>query len=102
MTPTFDYSAETFERDDIELVNMFLSQFKDGDGNSYKLETRPDVVERKEKAIEAIAVSENGSRMAIEHTYIQPFEGQMADNVPFLTVFEQFRGFRSRNCESLY
>jgi hypothetical protein len=90
MTPTFDYAAETFERDDIELVKMFLSQFKDEDGN-YKLEARPDVVERNEKAIEAIAVSETGRRLAIEHTYIQPFEGQMADNVPFLTVFEQFR-----------
>jgi hypothetical protein len=91
MTPTFDYTAETFERDDIELVKIFLSQFKDEDGNSYKLGARPDVVERKEKAIEAIAISESGRRLAIEHTYIQPFEGQMADNVPFLTVFEQFR-----------
>jgi hypothetical protein len=91
MTPTFNYTVAAFERDDIELVKMFLSQFKDGDSNSYKLEARPDVVERKEKAIEAIAVSENGRRLAIEHTYIQPFEGQMADNIPFLTVFEQFR-----------
>jgi hypothetical protein len=91
MTPTFDYAAEAFERDDIELVKMFLNQFKDEDGNSSKVNERPDVVERKEKAIEAIAVSENGRRLAIEHTYIQPFEGQMADTVPFLTVFEQFR-----------
>lgn len=91
MTPTFDYKSDTLERDDIELVKMFLSQFKDKDGNSYKLDQRPDVVERNEKAIDAIAIAENGRRLAIEHTYIQPFEGQMADNVPFLTVFEQLR-----------
>lgn len=91
MTQTFDYAAATFERDDIELVKMFLSQFKDEEGNSYKLESRPDVAERKAKAVEAIAVTEKGRRLAIEHTYLQPFEGQMRDNVPFLTVFEQFR-----------
>ena len=91
-TTTHSYdSSVPFERDDIELVKMFLSQFKDEDGNSYKLEVRPDVVERKAKAIEAIAVTDNGRRLAIEHTYIQPFEGQMSDNAPFLTVFEQFR-----------
>jgi hypothetical protein len=92
MTTTYSYAPPSlFERDDIELVKMFLSQFKDNEGNSYTLKVRPDVVERKEKAIEAIAVAENGLSLAIEHTLIQPFEGQMADNVPFLTVFEQFR-----------
>jgi len=46
MTPTFDDTVETFKRDDIELVKMFLSQFKDEDGNSYKLEARPDGTQR--------------------------------------------------------
>ena len=78
-----------FERDDIELVKMFLSQYKDEDGNSYALESRPDTTERKEKAIEAIAVAKNGRRLAIEHTLIQPFEVQKADDVPFLNVFGQ-------------
>jgi len=90
--PTITYnSSAPFDRDDIELVKMFLAGFKDENGRIYKLKERPDITERKKKAIEAIAVSEDGRTLAIEHTYIQPFEGQMKDNVPFLTVFEQFR-----------
>jgi hypothetical protein len=88
---TYTYTSPGFERDDIELVKMFLSQFKDSDGKSYTLKARPDVEDRKAKAVEAIAVADDGRTLAIEHTYIQPFEGQIADNVPFLTVFEQFR-----------
>lgn len=92
MMPTYSYtSAQAFERDDIELVKMFLSQYKDDDSNSYVLQKRPDIDERKAKAIEAIAIAENGRTLAIEHTYIQPFEGQKSDDVPFLTVFEQLR-----------
>jgi hypothetical protein len=91
MMPTFTYTAGAFERDDIELVKMFLSQFKDVEGRSYTLKARPDVEERKEKAIEAIAVADDGHTLAIEHTYIQPFEGQKSDDIPFLKVFEQLR-----------
>src|SRR5271163_1715139 len=88
---TYTYTSLGFERDDIELVKMFLSQFKDGEGKSFTLKARPDVEERKAKAVEAIAAADNGCTLAIEHTYIQPFEGQKADDVPFLAVFEQFR-----------
>ena len=88
---TFTYKSQGFERDDIELVKMFLSQFKDEDGRSYALKARPDLADRKTKAVEAIAVAEDEHTLAIEHTYIQPFEGQKSDDIPFLTVFEQFR-----------
>jgi hypothetical protein len=86
MIPTYRYaSSQPFERDDIELVKMFLSQFKDEDGDSYVLKARPDVEERKAKAVEAIAVAENGRSLAIEHTYIQPFEGQRSADIPFVS-----------------
>jgi hypothetical protein len=84
-----------FERDDIELVKLFLSQYKDSDGNFFNVTARPDTVERKEKAIEAIAENKHGHRLAVEHTLIQPFEGKMADDVPFTTVFEQLRNDES-------
>ena len=83
--------AVSFERDDIELVRLFLSQYKDAEGNSYTIESRPETTERKAKAIEAIAVAENGKRLGIEHTKIQPFEGQKADDRPFLAAFEHLR-----------
>ncbi|HXW17402.1 MAG TPA: hypothetical protein VEJ39_03825 [Candidatus Acidoferrales bacterium] len=91
MAETHEYNSEAFERDDIELVKMFLSQFKDDDGNSYFLAARPDIEERTSKAVEAIAISPNGRTLAIEHTFIQPFEGQRSDDVPFLAVFEGLR-----------
>jgi hypothetical protein len=91
-TPTIPYNPSIpFERDDIDLVKMFLAGFKDDSGRTFQLKARPDVTERKEKAIEAIVESEDGRTLAIEHTYIQPFEGERADAVPFLTVFEQLR-----------
>jgi hypothetical protein len=88
---TYTFSSQSFERDDIELVKMFLSQFKNDDGQSYTLKARPDVEERKAKAVEAIAVAEDGHTLAIEHTYIEPFEGQKSDDAPFLTAFEHLR-----------
>jgi hypothetical protein len=70
---------------------MFLSQFKDDNGRSYALKVRPDVEERKANAVEAIVAADNGRTLVIEHTDIQPFEGQKSDDVPFLTVFEQLQ-----------
>jgi hypothetical protein len=58
--PTFTYASGAFDRNDIELVKMFLSQFKGAQCRSYTLKARPDVEERKEKAIEAIAVADDG------------------------------------------
>jgi hypothetical protein len=81
--------TSTFERDDIELVKLFLSRFKDRENNSYKIESRPDATEHNAKAIDCIALAENGTRLGIEHTSIHPFEGKKADDVPFLAVFEQ-------------
>jgi hypothetical protein len=58
MMPTYRYAtSQPLERDDIEFVNMFLSQFKDEDDNSYVLKARPDDEERKAKAVEPIAVA---------------------------------------------
>jgi hypothetical protein len=56
------------------------------------------VEERKEKAIEAIAVADNGRALAVEHTYIQPFEGQRSEDIPFLKVFEQLRTDPQMRC----
>jgi hypothetical protein len=80
-----------FERDDIELVKLFLGEYRDTNRNSYRLKQRPDTVGRKARAVEAVAVNGQGHRLAIEHTLVEPFEGKKADDVPFLTVFEQLR-----------
>jgi len=81
----------TFERDDIELVKLFLAQYKDSEGNSYRIAERPDVAEHKVKAIDVLAVDEHGHRLAIEHTMVEAFAGKKADDVPFLIAFEPLR-----------
>src|SRR5260370_22273547 len=77
-----------FERD-IELVQLFLSEYKDAEGNSYHISARPDKTERSAKAIEALAVDEHGHSLAVEHTMVEAFEGKKADDIPFFVVFEQ-------------
>jgi len=79
---------QNFERDDIELVKLFLTYYKDAEGNFYDLTARPDKTERKEKAVEAVAEDKHKHLLAIEHTLIQAFEGQKADDPRFEAVFE--------------
>jgi len=83
--------SPTFERDDIQLVKLFLGGYKDPAGIRYLLVERPDTVERTGKAIEAVAVDKHSHRLAVEHTVVQAFEGKRDDDVPFLTAFERLR-----------
>jgi len=76
-------------RRDERLIDLFLRGYKDPAGNSYRPVERPDQVERERPAIDCIAVNDGGERLAIEHTLVEPFEGQKADDQPFLTVFER-------------
>src|SRR5260370_15978840 len=82
---------EDFDRDDIELVKLFLTYYKDAEGSFYIPTARPDKVERKEKAVEAIAEDKHGHRLAIEHTLIEAFEGQKGDDPRFEAVFERLQ-----------
>jgi len=88
MSDSTETALASFERDDIELVKLFLSDYKDTNRNSYCLKERPESIERNAKAVEAVAIDEEGHSLAIEHTMVEPFEGKKADDVPFLTVFE--------------
>jgi hypothetical protein len=76
-------------RRDERLIDLFLRGYRDRDGNSYHLVERPDRVERGKPAIDCIAVNERGDDLAMEHTLVEPFEGQKADDQPFLAVFER-------------
>jgi hypothetical protein len=82
-------SSSPVERDDIKLIGMFLSRYFEADGGSYILHARPDLTERNDEAVDAIAVDRNRRRLAIEHTLVQPFQGQVMDDRPFQGVFGQ-------------
>lgn len=76
-------------RRDERLIDLFLSGYRDRAGNSYRLVERPDRVERGRPAIDCVAVNERGDNLAIEHTLVEPFEGQKAGDQPFLAAFER-------------
>jgi len=65
----------------------FLCGFNKTFDESYAIQESPERVERNKPAVEAVAVNRTGKRLAIEHTLLQPFEGQKADDQPFLAVF---------------
>jgi hypothetical protein len=80
---------------DIQLIELFLRKYRDQCGEAYQVVERPEDLERTKPAVEAIAENSRGQRLAIEHTLIESFEGQMADNQRFLAAF----GRLHRNAE---
>jgi hypothetical protein len=73
---------------DIKLIELFLLQYRDSGGEAYRIVEYPEEVEREKPAVEAIAENSKGQRLAIEHTLVQPFEGQRDDDRRFLAGFE--------------
>lgn len=72
---------------DLLLVECFLRGFNQTFKESYTIDVSPEEVERNKPAVEAVASNREGIRLAIEHTLLQPFEGQKADDPRFLAVF---------------
>jgi hypothetical protein len=72
---------------DIILVAQFLKRLNSDRDTDYRITEQPDEIDRKNKAVEAIARDSSGNSIAIEHTLIQPFVGDKRDTQPFLTVF---------------
>src|SRR6266545_2459956 len=72
---------------DQKLVEAFLHEYKNIRGSTYEVKEWVDDAERNKPAVEAIAVDEStGKSLAIEHTLLQPFEGEKEDSHRFLTV----------------
>jgi hypothetical protein len=62
---------------------MFLSEY-----GVYPNIDYPEDRERNKGAVDAIAKDQYGSSLAMEHTLIQPFDGEREDAQPFSRVFE--------------
>jgi hypothetical protein len=72
---------------DQKLVSLFLEEYTKIGGEAFQVKEWVDDAERNKPAVEAIAVDEStGKRLAIEHTLLQPFEGEKEDSHRFLTV----------------
>lgn len=77
---------------DQQLVSHFLSAFNQGCGASFKVLRWPDVENRQTPAVEAVASDVSGKTVAIEHTLVQPFDGERIDTDRFMKVFGKLEG----------
>jgi len=73
-------------RRDHALVEALLKERNRRFGSDYDVDHWPETLNTGRKEVEAIAKDSSGSRLAIEHTLIQPFVGKKADDVPFTRV----------------
>jgi hypothetical protein len=66
-------------RDDA-LVDIFIPVLNEVDGTAYVLLERPDEIDRQQPNIEAVAIDpKSGATLRIEHTRLEPFEGEGSD-----------------------
>jgi hypothetical protein len=79
-------------RRDQKLVEHFLSTYNHAHSSSYKVIQRPEEANRRTKAVEALATNEQGTTMALEHTLIEPFDGEREDTTRFIRVFGPLEG----------
>jgi hypothetical protein len=81
-------------RRDKQLVDEFLSAYSLTQGSVYSVLRRPEEENRRMKAVEVVASNTSGDTIAVEHTLLEPFEGERADNVRFDEVFGPLEGSR--------
>src|SRR5881394_1734578 len=66
------------------LLLMFLSEYKNG---AWKAAVPDWVEERMDGAVEVVAEREDGLKLAIEHTIVQPFVDEKKDSNIFMQAF---------------
>ncbi|MGZ8847108.1 MAG: hypothetical protein ACXW3C_11655 [Pyrinomonadaceae bacterium] len=74
---------------DQELVSLFIDKYNAVNNQSYRIQYRPEELQRNKPAVEAIAINESGRTLAVEHTLLQPFVGEKDDAQRFLTALGQ-------------
>jgi len=72
---------------DQRLVSNFISALSQQYGAPLTIVRRPDEENRQSPAVEVVASDSTGKTLAIEHTLIQPFEGERIDTDRFIRVF---------------
>lgn len=77
---------------DQQLVSQFLLAHNQQYGSSLRVVSWPEDENRQTPAIEAVASDTNGVTVAIEHTLVQPFEGERIDSDRFMKVFGPLEG----------
>ena len=66
------------------VITRFVDNLNQALDSAYAVAEWPDDTNRSSKDVDAIAVDPAGKRLAIEHTLLQPFEGERYDTNAFL------------------
>src|ERR1035438_9171474 len=74
------------------LVSHFLSALNQQYRASFKVVRWPDEENRQTPAVEAVAADVNGDTLAIEHTLVQPFEGEREDGERMMKAIGKLEG----------
>lgn len=86
-------------KESTDLLRVFLSGHNQHLGTTYDLIEVPDEKIRNKRAVDGIASDARGRRLAIEHTRLQPYLGQMEEMHRFRSVFDPlWRDPRFRLC----
>jgi hypothetical protein len=74
---------------DKKLVALFLRCYASQTNADFVKILIPDETERNKQAVDAVATDQRGTRVAVEHTVLQPFPGQKQElHGPLAKVFE--------------
>jgi hypothetical protein len=72
---------------DKQLIELFLVGYSELKGRRFRIIEHPDETDRMQQAVDGLAISGDGESLAIEHTLLEPFEGERADAQPFMAAF---------------
>src|SRR6266516_3622555 len=66
------------------IISRFVQQMNEAVGSTFAAVSWPDLTNHTSKDVDAIATDQEHRRLAIEHTLLQPFEGERDDTNAFL------------------
>lgn len=72
---------------DKQLIQLFVRGYSDVRRKCFTIIDHPDEQERRFQAVDVLARAEDGNLLAVEHTLLEPFEGERRDAQPFMAVF---------------
>jgi hypothetical protein len=77
---------------DQRVISIWLDCYNYLNGTDFQVHSYPDEHIRDRESIDAFCQDSDSRTLAVEHTRIEAFPGEMADNDPFLKVFGKFEG----------
>lgn len=75
---------------DKKAVGIWLECYNKLNGTRFKIDSYPDELDRNTESIDALCTDSSGKTLALEHTRVEAFPGEMTDNARFMEVLGRF------------